>query len=166
MIRVVDALTDPAWADEQAATTAANLRQADREEIAASSGLPPLGCIREGLRLSSHAWIVQDDAGAPICIFGAAPSAQADVGIVWLLGTDGIADEAFAIARATLRYLAALHATYPYLFNFVDARNTVSLRWLQWAGFDVIGEREAFGAGNIKFYEVVRRAPAALEEAA
>lgn len=120
MIRVVDALADPAWANEQASFIAAHLRLADRNEIAASSGLPPLDCIREGLRLSSHAWIVQDRTGAPICIFSAAPSAQKDVGIVWLLGTDGIAGEAFAVARATLPYLDALHATYPYLFNFVE----------------------------------------------
>jgi hypothetical protein len=156
MIQIINALSDPAWADVQAVAIAEDLRQADRQEIAASSGLPPLTCIREGIKLSDSAWIVLDRAGAPVSIFGVAPSTQEGVGVVWLLGTNRMMREALPIARATGRCIRQLHTRYTCLFNFVDARNEVSLRWLHWAGFDIAAERHTHGTEGRLFYEVVR----------
>lgn len=155
-VQVIDALQDPQWTDGQVQQIAANLRASDRDEIAASSGLEPLFCLRESVTLSSRAWIVLDRLKRPIVAFGVAPSIHAGIGVAWLLGTNGMMGEAINLARHTQTYLDQMHADFPQLFNFVDARNDVSLRWLEWSGFRIVSSRPAHGPEQRLFYEMAR----------
>jgi hypothetical protein len=41
-------------------------------------------------------------------------------------------------------------ADYPVLRNYVDQRNTVSIRWLRWLGFRM-GEPAVMGAARVPF---------------
>jgi hypothetical protein len=77
-------------------------------------------------------------------MFGAAPHPLPGVGVVWMLGTDGILKNSFGIARATRRYFDTLNDAYFVLWNYIDARNVVSLRWLRWGGFKLLKD-VAFG---------------------
>lgn len=151
-LRHVDADVVEAWAAE----LSANLRQCDLDEIEAMNATSPKTALQDSLRLSSHAYVVVDGSGEPIAMFGAAPHPLPGVGIVWMLGTDAIQTEAFGIARRTRRYFHELNSAYSLLFNFVDARNKVSLRWLRWGGFAPIGDRE-FG-GHL-FHIYARKGP-------
>ncbi|MBA4281091.1 hypothetical protein, partial [Ralstonia sp.] len=72
---------------EDALVVAANMREADRREVWASSRSTPEGSIRESLRISTHAWVGYYD-GRPVCVFGVAPlNMVAGLGSPWLLGT-------------------------------------------------------------------------------
>ena len=42
---------------------------------------------------------------------------------------------------------------YPILWNFIDSRNEIHLRWIKWCGFKIINERYI---DNVKFYEFIR----------
>jgi hypothetical protein len=123
-----------AWADH----IAMNLRPCDLDEIEAMGATTPGEALRVSLALSSHAYAVIGEDGQPCAMFGAAPHALPGVGIVWMLGTDGILKNSFGIARATRRYFDTLNATYIVLWNYIDARNVVSLRWLRWGGFKLL----------------------------
>jgi hypothetical protein len=141
-LRHVDTDVVEAWADH----VAAHLRQCDLDEVAAMTGLEPEDAMRSSLALSTHAFaVVSHQGGAPIAIFGAAPHPLPGVGIVWMLGTDDIRKEAYSIAKATRRYFDELNAAYWMLWNFIDARNTVSLRWLRWGGFKLLGDHDFNG---------------------
>lgn len=140
-LRHVDADVAGAWAD----SIADNLRQGDRDEIAAMSQLEPLDAVRTSVALSSHAYVVLDRDCIPVAIFGAAPHPLPGVGIVWMLGTEGIRKEAYSIAKATRSYFDELNEAYPILWNFIDDRNQVSLRWLRWGGFKLLGATEFRG---------------------
>ena len=45
---------------------------------------------------------------------------------------------------------------YPVLFNVVDARNKIHVRWLQWMGFTFIKKHSEYGPEGRLFYEFVR----------
>ena len=140
-LRHVDADVAGAWADH----LTQNLRQCDLDEIEAMAAVQPGDALRASLALSSHAYAVTCQGSRPIAIFGAAPHPLPGVGIVWMLGTDDIQTEAVGIARRTRHYFNELNAAYPILWNYIDARNEVSLRWLRWGGFALIGETEFRG---------------------
>jgi hypothetical protein len=136
-LRSVDPDEAGAWADH----IATNLRACDLDEIEAMGAVSAERALRTSVELSSHAWAVLGRDGEPVAMFGAAPHPLPGVGIVWMLGTEGITREALGIGRATRRYFDELNAAYAILWNFIDTRNTASLRWLRWGGFQLVGER-------------------------
>lgn len=140
-LRHVEPDTVEAWADH----IAQNMRDQDRAEVETSSAIPPRDALAVSLAISSHGYAVLESDGSPCAFFGAAPSALPEIGVVWMLGTDGIRREARGIARRTRHYFNTLNAAYPVLWNYIDSRNTVSLRWLRWGGFELLKDVEIGG---------------------
>jgi len=140
---------------ESLATIAAGLRQEDRDEALAATGGDPQAILRQSFDVSSHVWFAM--AGEePVAVYGAAPSSLAGVGVVWMMGTPGVERNGLSIARQTRGYLDEMHDTYHMLWNFIDARNELSLNWLLWSGFNVIGADPAYGHEGRLFYEFAR----------
>lgn len=153
----IDAFSLPQGARQEALTTIARgLRPADREEALAATGGEPEGILAESFRLSTHAWFIVDRENAPIAVFGVAPSALAGVGVVWMMGTEGVEREWVRVARETRRYLDEMHQTYHMLWNFIDTRNELSIQWLTRSGFHLIGGVAEYGPGRRPFYEFAR----------
>lgn len=127
---------------------AAGLREADRQELIAARG--PLvhfpDALARAVLLSSHTWVAEDDEG-PIAIFGVAPVSLLDgVGSPWFLSTERAYDHPRALVSGGRHYLSRMRAHYPELFNYVDARNERSIRWLGRLGFTL---RPAVPYGNL-----------------
>ncbi len=91
----------------------------------------------------------------PVAMFGSG-EVEPGVGAVWLLGTDGIHDISRQFLRESKHWLEQLHDNYEMLFNYVDERNTVHIKWLKWLGFKFINRHEQFGVENRPFFEFVR----------
>lgn len=133
-----------------ALVVAANMRDADRAEVWASSHESPEAAVSRSLRVSTHAWVGYYD-DRPVCVFGAAPlNMIAGLGSPWLLGTDELVDRPAAFLRRCRPYVARMLAVYPKLVNHVDDRNEASKRWLSWLGFN-LGEPEPHGPDRILF---------------
>jgi hypothetical protein len=118
---------------QDAAEFAPLLRYADRLEIDAATMGDPEAVLRHGIEVSDLCCTVYYD-GEPICIFGIVGD---DFGSIWLLGTDLIEDHPIAFLRVSKAIVNHLRKSYSFLGNYVDARNTVHVRWLKWLGFDV-----------------------------
>lgn len=136
-----------------------NLRPDDLAEITASSAAHPGSILRSAALASSLAWIIVDDSGLPLGAFGVAPGFTAGVGIPWLLGTSGLEAIPFQLARQTRRYVAEMQAAYPTLTNHVDARNSLALAWLRWAGFEFIDVDPSHGVEGRPFLQFARTRP-------
>lgn len=120
---------------EDALVVAANMREADRREVEASSNSTPESAVLESLRVSTHAWIGYYD-DRPACVFGVAPlNMVAGIGSPWLLGTDELVERRAAFLRRCRPFVARMLAVYPRLENKVDDRNEASKAWLSWLGF-------------------------------
>lgn len=134
-----------------------NLRQSDLDEVKASSELTASEALEASYHYSTHAWVILSQTGEPIAAFGAVPhGALQGAGVVWMLGTDGIRREGYSIARKTRRYFDELNAAYFMLWNYIDARNTVSKRWLRWGGFKLIDDHPNFGPEGRLFHSFAR----------
>lgn len=115
-------------------TVARRMRQADRDEIEAASGSTPIHALTFSLRRSSRAWTGIINGRAEL-IFGVGDlNVLAGVASPWLLGTDEVDRNFIAFARASISARDQLLSRYAILRNFVDERNTASIRWLKWLG--------------------------------
>jgi hypothetical protein len=104
------------------------IRSADRAELTAL-GRQPEQSLRDGARLSQLCFTIWME-GNPAAIFGATSE-----GAIWLLGTPAIERHTVWFLKNSQRWVNLLHSCSPVLWNWVDARNTVHIRWLRWLGF-------------------------------
>lgn len=135
-----------------------DLRSTDLDEIKASTGEEPAVALVSSVLVSTHAWVILD-RGDPICAFGAAPGDQDGDGVVWMLGSPRMDEphNAIGILRLSQRYLQEMHGAYPRLFNYIDARNDRSMKWLEWCGFEVIDVDLSHGIEGRPFYHFSRQ---------
>lgn len=111
------------------------MRQADIDEVAAASDRSSAEALIYSLRQSHRAWVGIID-GVPEVMFGVGYiNVLAGVAAPWLLATDAVEHNFIGFLRRSVQWRSQLLARYPVLTNFVDERNTVSIRWLEWLGF-------------------------------
>lgn len=111
-----------------------DLRESDWREVAASSRLPVGHAIAmSAARGETHtAWC----SGEPIALFGVVSSGGIGrSGCTWLVGTNAIGASGLRALRISRSVVDRWQADFDCLTNFVDARNTISQRWLKWLGF-------------------------------
>lgn len=130
------------------------MRQADRDEVSVGGGTPKEALLL-GLLTSKPCMTICGPDDRPVGMYGV--SAQGDgVGAVWLLGTDELVqrkDIRLRFLREVKAHLAALLQEYTVLWNCVDARNEVHVRWIRWAGFTFIAEHPNYGGDGRRFLE-------------
>ena len=120
---------------EDAAIIGANIRQADRLELEASTKLNPTDAIAESIALSVACWTATLD-GIPIGSFGVTSiSLMGGVGSPWLLGSTECDRVIVPFVRLTRVYIPLMLSLFPRLENLVDVRNVKSIRWLKRLGF-------------------------------
>lgn len=129
---------------EDASTIAPHLRDADKNEIIASSGPDIEQALRYSI-MSSEAWTACLPDGTPICIYGVGDDGEGH-GIPWMIGTDDMIKHRKALIRDARKWIDIQIQVYPVLYNYVDARNTVHLKWLDHMGFTISNIPEYIGA--------------------
>lgn len=111
------------------------LREADHEECMASNGCSADTGLRRSFETSDVCWVATLD-GQPVFAFGVSrTSILCGTGHPWLLGTDGILKVGRETVRQSKRYVQEMLSRVDMLENWVDNRNTVSIKWLKWCGF-------------------------------
>jgi len=134
---------------------AQNMRQADKREVWASCRATPLEALEDSFTKSDETWVGLID-GKPFAMFGVGEvNLLAGIGAPWLLGTDEIEHHPMTVLRTSRRAMAYWQTRYRLLTNYVDGRNVVSQRWLQWAGFQL---REQVMMGDVGFWRFEWRA--------
>lgn len=139
---------------EHARELGQTMRAGDVDEIWASGHFTP----EEGLLASIKGTISPYAAladGRVICMFGTGQvSMLSDEGFPWCLTARELPNHTRAFLRVSRRYIAHTRPKYRRLLNFVDARNTIAVRWLKWLGFEV-HPAEPFGIDQIPFHKFV-----------
>ena len=134
------------------------LRQADREEVEALTGRDPREALVESVARSASAWAGLAD-GELVCLFGVVPMTLVGVtGIPWLLGAESVTRYGRPFLRRNRAWLREMRHAFPVLRNVVDARNTVSIRWLEWLGF-TLGTPQPMGVRGLPFIPFEMSAP-------
>jgi hypothetical protein len=136
---------------------APRLRKADVEEIKASCGTSAYEGLYASFAASNPALALVDGDGPPLGIFGLVPDADGNA-CVWMLGTGEIEKYPMTFLRNSLEWVRQSNRQYPILYNQVDARNGVHIKWLRWMGFTLFRE-VIYGPENRLFYEFFRIEP-------
>lgn len=137
---------------EDAARLAHTMRPLDYDEMVAASGPDVEQSLFDALRVSTHAWAA-DYKGELLALFGFAPyGLLSDTAAPWCIATPELTRVPGMLARSAARYFASVRLLYPRLVNYVDARNTPSIRWLKAMGFEVSEEAELVGYAQLPFY--------------
>jgi hypothetical protein len=117
---------------QDAAWVARHLRYDDLEEILVGKDITASRILMDAQKSSKecfvHLW-----KGRPSCIWGAVPTDHG--ACVWMLGTDDLDFLATDIIRISTWFIAESLERYGFLYNWVDQRNTKSMRYLKHLGF-------------------------------
>jgi hypothetical protein len=142
---------------KDAAIVADNLRKEDAAECKAQAGSSPRESLLYCYFMSKPCMTIVSAEGKPIGMYGTVQEGVA--GRIWLLGCDAMIEELgnnYLFLRESKRQLAKLQEQFPILFNLVDARNEVHVRWIQWLGFTFIHKHPQWGPEGRLFYEFVK----------
>ena len=148
-------LTTRTTTTEDVEWVASHLREADLEEVKASTGRSPLETLTLGVDGSIIHESILADSDKPIAIFGVVETAP-NTAAVWMLGTKEIETHAKPWLRQSKKAMSELNEKYELLYSYVDARNTLHIRWLKWVGYSFIAKHENYGYEQRLFYEIVR----------
>ena len=129
---------------------AGELRKADREELEASFGGEPVETLKEAVRASELAVSAEID-GKVAFLWGVKRMSALGGACIWLVGTDDITRAQFDFLRKSIKIIEALRLEYGFLENWVDARNTLSIKWLRWLGF-TLEKPKPFGVLGLPFH--------------
>lgn len=134
------------------------IKQSDINEVLAATGKDMFSSLYEGFLISTYCRTIVSDCHDPIGMFGVAPSyLNPQTGMVWLLSSDQL----FSIRKSFLKqcrlYIDQMLKIYPCLINYVDCRNTQTLRWLRWCGFKINRYYQNFGLKGEDFVEIIKQ---------
>ncbi len=133
---------------------APRLRQEDKQEILAGSGLTPYEALLIGFKNSVVVFTIFNPKNKPVGIFGI-NNYEKDIGVIWLLATKDLAKIQIAFLKECREVIKFLNIKYKILWNFVDCRNQLHIKWLKWCGFKFI-RRLNRGVLQKPFYEIIR----------
>lgn len=129
------------------------LREPDRREIQAATGRSSLAVLRGGIAVSDPSYAIVSGLRQVAAIFGAVPDEHcADSGRIWLLGSDILSRHRFTLVRLSGPWMQQLHQRYRVLWNYVDTRNELHIRWIRLCGFQFLRRVEHYGFESRPFY--------------
>lgn len=135
---------------------AENMREADAEEVWASSMSTPKEALLSSIAVSDYVNVAYAD-DTPLVIFGLV---KGDVlsgrGTPWLLGTEDALKYKRQFLLQTPAVIREMLTICPVLENFVHDKNRVSIRWLRWLGF-TIEAPQATGVNGEMFHRFYMR---------
>ena len=133
---------------------APRLRQTDKEEILAGIGKTPYHALLIGYLECAIVFTIVNPKNEPVGIFGVTDCGDG-TGAIWLLETDGLAKIQIAFLKECRKVVNVLNKKYKILWNFVDCRNQLHIKWLKWCGFQFINKTN-YGVLNKPFYEFIK----------
>lgn len=132
-------------------TVASQLRPEDLQEVAAGSGRDPEEVLKAGL--GGKICMTIDSPIGPLGMFGAHGPKGGSEGAVWMLATTALPLAARSFLRQSRGCVAMMHQVYPLLYNVVDERNKVHIKWIRWCGFSFINRLPSHGIEQRPFLE-------------
>jgi len=130
------------------------LRKADKEEILASVGLTPYQALIKSYYNSTICFTIVNPKNEPVGIFGVTDNGDG-IGGIWALATDDLQKIQLAFLKECRKVIKVFNQKYRILWNYVDCRNQLHIKWLKWCGFKFINKTNR-GILNKPFYQFIK----------
>jgi hypothetical protein len=122
---------------EMVESIAADMRQADANEVWASNHHTPLESMMKGWEASDFSTVAMCD-GEPLVMIGLVKrDVLSGSGVVWMLGANRAMKYKKEFFRQTKPVIDEMLTICPRLCNMVHGKNTSSVQWLKWLGFTI-----------------------------
>nr|WP_145994468.1 hypothetical protein [Mesorhizobium loti] len=138
-----------------AVSLAPRLREADRAECWAALGMKPEVVLPMLIQQGNYAWAAEDADGTVEGLFGVDPQDKA-FGIVWMVTSPAIFKHRKELVKLAPKWLTRLHKVRPLIGNYIDARNTIHVRWLKRLGFSFLKTDHDYGFERRPFHQFAR----------
>lgn len=116
---------------QEAEALGPRLRPEDKQEVETATGMTAGEVVPASLLHSHECYTVRlSPHEEPCVIFG-----MTEDGLVWMLCTDDIRKAPLSILREARAWIDHWMSYCGYLWNLVDSRNTLHVRWLTLLGF-------------------------------
>ena len=125
------------------------LRREDQLEVLCM-GHHPKEALQTALNHDDVTLTALDKDDVPFAMFGV--GRVGGMAYIWLLGTDGLADNSYQFTKASRKYVQLFTKPYGCVFNFVHQDNELALRWLRFCGAKFIRKLEF---SSQPFYEFI-----------
>lgn len=131
------------------------LRAADLAEVR-SRGSDPVEAVIKGYVYGDRCVTILA-GGEPICVYGAVSTGQSPKSAsVWMLGTDGVYANRRDFIKDSRERVHDLIRDYELVWNYVDSRNHLHVRWLRWLGFTFIRSTTELSVDGTPYYEFAK----------
>jgi hypothetical protein len=139
---------------------ARSLRKADYDELCAVTS-EPYNNVIDSAKKSARKWIIMkgEEVGKgnriniPVAIFGIVASKEYEkVGYPWMVATDNLKSCKKFVMKNVKKYIKIMMNMFDVLVNYVDSRNTESIKWLGHCGFTVEQATKPMGKDKIPFH--------------
>ena len=127
---------------------ASNLRYEDKREVN-TLGKTPEQSLMSGYLFGRVCRSIINNHGQVVGMYGVVP-ADNKTGIIWMLGSDNLKKIKTSFLKESRTEVNGINTLFPHLWNIIDSRNELHIKWIRWCGFKIIGERMI---NNVKFYE-------------
>lgn len=107
-------------------------------------------CVRDSTRT-----MMAKVEGVPAVLFGA--KEYPDYAAPWMISSHVIETIPVTFCKIANALIDALLGQYHILVNYVDARNTVHVKWLKWMGFEFVPRHDFYYRGCWLYYFEMRK---------
>lgn len=136
---------------------AADMRPEDIAEAQAALGEAPHKALFRGYIVSTECYTVfHEQSRKPLAMFAYQITEPKVSATVWLLAANGLLDHRMEFARKSRAWVSYFQTKAPLLYNMVDQRNILHIRWLDWVGFKFVRVIPEWGKGRLPFVEFAR----------
>jgi len=136
---------------------ASRIRQADRREALAYTGVPPSILLPYAAK-EPNTLVGLGPTGRPEVIFGVDPVPGTPMGMIWLMATKELEEDKvlqMTFLRSCKTQLNRFLEEYPVLGNYLDERNKLHLKWVRWLGFSILKRIPNWGVEGRPFLQIV-----------
>jgi len=127
------------------------MRMSEAQEVYASHGHTPEQSLQYSFSTSETKFTLVHN-GEVMAMFGISLDPLShDCGSVWMLTSEKINSIWFRFLKLSRKFIDSLTATYSLLYNHVDQRHEVSVKWLKWCGATVF-EAKPYGKMGLPFH--------------
>ena len=138
---------------EDARELAPYLRHGDIDELRYYSDITPFEALTASYNNAKISLTLKDPHGNIVTMFGVGWTPNPRVGRIWLLSSNYIYKIGRPFLRSCPEILNHLFIGHDVVFNHVHDHNTVSIKWLQWLGFEATQKFPEVGKEKQPFTE-------------
>jgi len=106
---------------------------------------------------NENTYCIYNRENTPVALAGVAPlRSDPTIAQIWMVATPALEDHQIEFLKYSKKFIEEVSTPFRLVYNWVDERNEVHLKWLKWCGFTFINRLPRWGVEKRPFYTFVK----------